>query len=109
MEWNGTAEHQKRISYWIMAIIYVIIGVVLARIEDFPGGVQKPIGVYCYDNVFLVIEWGSSRVRYWYVGQPFEGLKSTGEGLGRNEHRLLLAVIETSEISHFLFIIRNNS
>lgn len=80
--WSGMGlryiKNESRLtSYWIMAIIYVVIGVVLVRIEDFPGGVQKPIGVYYYDMVFLVIEfllevahwyvWGSSRERYWFV------------------------------------------
>lgn len=39
------------------------------------------------------------------AAQPFDGLKSTVEGLSRNERRLLLPVIENTEIFHFLFII----
>lgn len=163
------ANNLRASLYWFLAFAVFLLMAVYAGVEDFPGGVEKPLGVRWFDfgsrlaellleiahgvvdtgngwvvqlvsgflgccvrmgRAFLIAkpvaksELRSSRdyfnaigpgvaqgIKWVFAlmaqpwrgiplcgkGEPFAGFEKVGEGLSRNERRLLLAAVQTSK------------
>lgn len=71
--------------YWVLVVI-VLVGVVTAWVEDFPGGVAKPVAVYCSDIGAPVVEFLHEIAHGWILqyaslwqclpGAPWFGIRA---------------------------------
>lgn len=56
--------------YWLMAVVYVIIGVASVMVEHFPGGIKKPWSVCVYDSATHVLEFLLKVAHAWCGSIP---------------------------------------
>lgn len=74
--------------YWALVMVIMLVGVATAWVEDFPGGVAKPVAVYCYDIGAHMVEFLLEITHLWIpqyasLSQCLSGALGFGIRVGR--------------------------